>query len=751
MGGRAKAARFGTHGPWLVAAALAAFALLVFGQSTAGAAPFEGGHPDDVGFRGHRYTGPGLPSAGTTPSASKPESKLWFNDGSWWGSLWSTGAGDFHIFRLDAATREWVDTGVALDTRGGTRADTLWDGTHLYVASHGFTNVASPGYPARLFRLSYDAATDTYAHDPGFPVAINDYKSETLVIDKDSTGTLWATWVQGTSVYVNYTVGGDDRVWATPFVLPVPGATGLHPDDISSVVDFNGDNVGLMWSNQRSSRMYFAVHRDGDPAWKWSAETALSGAGSADDHINLKADQFGFVYAVTKTSHEDGKQPLIYLLVRAPYGGWSKYVAGRKMDNHTQPILLLDETNRTIHVFMTSSQAGGTIYHKVAPMLSPSFQSGLGTPFIASGTAGALNSATSTKQNVGPRTGIAVVAVQNDVGAYWHHTLAIEAPGLEADFSGGPTTGGVPFSVPFQDRTIGKPTRWLWFFGDGGIGTSRNPTYTYKTPGVYSVTLVVRDAVGRISTIRKPRYVTAQPLTADFTANPPSGQRPITISFTDKTIGSPTSWSWRFGDGATSTDRNPSHRYTRAGNFSVTLTVRDALGKTSTKIKTVSVTAAAPYTPTADTQIRSSSPDRNYGTSPILRVKHGGSAATAEHYHTYLRFSVSGLTGPVVGAKLRLFVEDASTGGGAVYAGSAGWDELGLTWQNAPARVGGPLATLGAVTAGTWVEVEIPASAFAAGNGTYNFVIEGSSPSHGMSAYSSREGANPAQLVLETH
>jgi PKD repeat protein len=740
-----------TRSARLVIAAFASLALLAFIQSNAMAAGLDGGHPNDIGFQDHPYTGPGLPGAGTTPSASKPESKLWFNDGSWWGSLWSTSAGDFHIFRLNKATQEWIDTGVQLDNRGGTRADTLWDGQHLYVASHGFTNVATPKYPARLYRLSYDASRKTYVHDAGFPVAINDYKSETLVIDKDQTGTLWATWVQGTSVMVTHTVDGNDAVWAAPFVLPAEGAIGLDPDDISSVVQIGGDRVGIMWSNQKASKMYFAVHKNSDPAHRWTGEVAVSGRGNADDHISLKSDGFGFVYAVTKTSQIDDLRPLVYLLVRAPIGGWLKFTVGREEDSHTQPILLLDETNRMIHVFMSSPQAGGTIYHKMAPMLLPTFPGGLGTAFIESGAAGVINSATSTKQNISSRTGIAVLAVQNDPGIYWHNTLDIQAPGLEADFSGGPRTAGVPFSVPFRDRTIGNPSSWMWFFGDGGWSRQRNPSYTYKTPGLYGVTLVVTDNRGRISTIRRPAYIDARPLTADFTANPPAGERPITISFTDKTIGSPTSWSWRFGDGATSTQRNPSHLYTRAGNFSVTLTVRDAAGKTSSKTRMVSVMAAFPFTPVADAQVRSITADRNYGASPVLRVKHGGSAATAEHYRTYIRFNVSGLNGTVVTARLRLYVTDASTGGGTVYVSPAGWDELGLAWLNAPAHIGGALGTFGAVNPGTWAEVTLPASAFARGNGTYDLVIEGTHPRHGMSEYQSREGANPPQLLLQAH
>ena len=44
-------------------------------------------------------------------------------------------------------------------------------------------------------------------------------KTETLVIDKDSTGALWATWQQNNQVYVSRTTAGD-AMWGTPFVMP---------------------------------------------------------------------------------------------------------------------------------------------------------------------------------------------------------------------------------------------------------------------------------------------------------------------------------------------------------------------------------------------------------------------------------------------------------------------------------------------------------------------------------------------------
>lgn len=69
---------------------------------------------------------------------------LWWNDGSWWGSLWDTTSQDFHIFRLELSTQTWIDSGVTLDPRANTHADVLWDGTHLYVASHVFVDDELP-------------------------------------------------------------------------------------------------------------------------------------------------------------------------------------------------------------------------------------------------------------------------------------------------------------------------------------------------------------------------------------------------------------------------------------------------------------------------------------------------------------------------------------------------------------------------------------------------------------------------------
>jgi hypothetical protein len=130
----------------------------------------------DIGYEDQSFSG-----ASGSPSGSKPESKLWWNDGFWWASMYDIASTDFHIFRLNLATQQWTDTGTALDDRPGSRADTLWDDANgkLYVASHVFTGSSSTSATGKPARLTASATTlRRRPHlDAAFPVTINDVSS----------------------------------------------------------------------------------------------------------------------------------------------------------------------------------------------------------------------------------------------------------------------------------------------------------------------------------------------------------------------------------------------------------------------------------------------------------------------------------------------------------------------------------------------------------------------------------------------
>jgi PKD repeat protein len=380
--------------------------------------------------------------SGGAATGEKPESKLWWNAGSWWGVLLDSVSQTHHIFRLNRTTETWADTGVPVDNRSKSRADALWDGQHLYISSHLFASssaTATAGNPARLYRYSYDSAATTYRLDAGFPVDISGYSSETLTIDKDSTGRLWATWTLGSQVYVNETVGSD-ATWGTPFPLQVSGASGLSSDDISAVVAFGG-RIGVMWSNQAASAMYFAERDDGDPTNVWrTSRTAVQGPNTADDHINLKAlegDPQGHVFAAVKTSLDEAggttSAPQILVLDRNPVtGDWSSAVFGRVSDCHTRPVLVLDSQHSVLHVFATAPDSGcpfagsaGTIFEKTSPMSTIAFPLGRGTPVIRDPSSPNMNNATTTKQSVTDATGLVVMASDDVTKRYWHADVAL--------------------------------------------------------------------------------------------------------------------------------------------------------------------------------------------------------------------------------------------------------------------------------------------------------------------------------------
>jgi PKD repeat protein len=85
-----------------------------------------------------------------------------------------------------------------------------------------------------------------------------------------------------------------------------------------------------------------------------------------------------------------------------------------------------------------------------------------------------------------------------------------------------------------------------------------------------------------------------EPPTADFSGTPTTGEYPLTVSFTDLSIGA-TSWAWTFGDGGTSTAQHPSYEYTAEGTYTVSLTATNSNGfDTETKTGYITVNQKAP-------------------------------------------------------------------------------------------------------------------------------------------------------------
>ena len=160
---------------------------------------------------------------------------------------------------------------------------------------------------------------------------------------------------------------------------------------------------------------------------------------------------------------------------------------------------------------------------------------------------------------------------------------------LVANFSAPTTSGCNPLLVNFQDQSSGNPVSWRWNLGNGTISNLQNPSATYFTPGVYNIKLVVTNAAGLKDSLTKTQYITVyeKPI-VNFGSDKRIGCFPLQIQFSDLSTvnnGTVTSWLWDFGDGFTSTEKNPSHTYASQGIFTVTLFATSDKGCINTLIQ----------------------------------------------------------------------------------------------------------------------------------------------------------------------
>ncbi|HMA04317.1 MAG TPA: PKD domain-containing protein [Methanomicrobiales archaeon] len=217
-------------------------------------------------------------------------------------------------------------------------------------------------------------------------------------------------------------------------------------------------------------------------------------------------------------------------------------------------------------------------------------------------------SLTSAGVNYGPRISGNRVTYYRDDGRIYLTTLDSSEPCPAASFTANVTSGLANLAVQFND-TSGDPntTHWSWDFGDGTGSYEKDPVHVYILDGIYDVSLTVGNDVGR-DYASNTRYIRVGPLpVVSFSANRTYGITPLPVRFTDTSSGSPTGWSWDFGDEITSTDQNPVHVYGSPGVYTVNLTVTNARGNTSGNIpgfiRALNGTSLVASTPVAGLQV----------------------------------------------------------------------------------------------------------------------------------------------------
>ncbi len=178
---------------------------------------------------------------------------------------------------------------------------------------------------------------------------------------------------------------------------------------------------------------------------------------------------------------------------------------------------------------------------------------------------------------------------------------------IRAQFEADPQFSCLPIDVQFTDFSTADTTivSWEWDFGDGNTSTEQNPSHVYNSEPIDSffvATLTVKDVLNCPSS-SSVIIVPSIPDAAFTSEAIPAICENETLSF--QAIEENESYLWDFGDGSTSSIQNPSHQYTEAGNYTVSLTVIDSVGcsETSTLNNFVSVQGypEAAFSSSADT------------------------------------------------------------------------------------------------------------------------------------------------------
>ncbi len=160
---------------------------------------------------------------------------------------------------------------------------------------------------------------------------------------------------------------------------------------------------------------------------------------------------------------------------------------------------------------------------------------------------------------------------------------AVTTSSITANLTGSPRAGCAPLPVNFTGSSTPAGVSWQWDFGDGTTGTGQTISHSYTAIGNYIVSLIVTSASGCIDTITRNNFIRVFDDSTNYivpdtilVCTPPG-----VVSFTDPTMGS-NSWLWDFGDGNTSTVKNPTHTYLIPGVYTVTLTANMAGGCSQT-------------------------------------------------------------------------------------------------------------------------------------------------------------------------
>ena len=464
--------------------------------------------------------------------------------------------------------------GASYDDDGGENRGAVWvlflnaDGT---VKSHAKISASSPELAGRLSDFDY------FAHSLA---SMGDFDGDGkcdlvagALLDDDGVDNAGAAWF----LFLN----GDGTLKSVSKISQLEGGfTGVLTERsqfgvaVSSVGDVNGDwipdlAVGAVndmdGGPRRGAAWILFMNPD---ATVWSHQKLSSTEGNLPNVLG-NHDWFGSALSPLGDLDGDGFFDLAVGARQDDDGG---------TDTGALYILFLDGIEAVLTAgYLASPQAG------VAP-LGVSFSDetlGVGASWLwdfGDGATSSLQSPQHTYETPGTyNVSLTVVGPEGESSTAESTSIVVSEPAV-AGFSASTTFGLAPLDVAFTDSSTGDITSWVWDLGDGASSSLVSPSHTYTGPGVYRPSLTVSGPGGTNVFSLGPVVVSREPAVADFGADPSTGDTPLSVQFFDLSTGEITSRVWDFGDGTSSSEREPSHVYTQAGTYTVTLTTSGPTG-----------------------------------------------------------------------------------------------------------------------------------------------------------------------------
>jgi len=383
------------------------------------------------------------------------------------------------------------------------------------------------------------------------------------------------------SVFTNLSTGADSYVWHFG-----TGDTAVTPDTVYAY-----NLAGIYFPYLIASTSFGCTD-----TFVYAAGIGVSGSPVPNFTANFTSNCIPATVSFTNNS----------TAILAPSYSWN--FGNGQTSTQTNPVSIYN-TSGTFQVRLIVTNVGGcsdTIIKPVTILDSPvavatvSATSGC-SPFVAVFTNTSTNS-TSYLWNFGDGTTSSAAAPSHTYSTPGTYTVTLVAsnsngcsdtivlPGNiqvnqtpNANFTRTPASGCSPLIVLFNSTSgqLSNPT-YSWNFGNGQTGNLASQSINYTTAGVFPATMIVTNSNGCSDTITRNVIVNQSP-DAIASVSGTSGCAPYSVTFTNTSVNA-AGYLWDFGDGTSSTQTAPSHIYTAAGDYTITLIATSASGCTDTLV-----------------------------------------------------------------------------------------------------------------------------------------------------------------------